>query len=288
MPFCAKCGKEHTEEDLFCSNCGASVRERGDAMTDVIEIDYPENPNPLLELSTPVSGRLEVYPGGEKLVEGTIIYDIPEWKPYIHETPDRVRIEQDERWLHTHWDNPKNDWNLNLGKVKPFQLKVKSGVSRSKLSLGGIPLTRVNVSSGVGTCKVWFDEENPESMQLLRVEAGVGQTEIDGVLNANPQEVKVSGGVGELRVGLTGKAPENDVHVRINGGVGGVNLTISEDVSAVIRVNGLTGVDLRGKVYSRQRSFGSGVYETEAYISDGPSLDIRVSLGLGGLTIRTV
>ncbi len=257
-------------------------------MTDVIEIEYPENPNPVLELWTPVSGRLEVYPGGEKMVEGTILYDIPEWKPYVHKSSDRVRIEQEERWLHTHWDNPKNDWNLNLGKTKPFQLRVKSGVSRSKLSLGGVPLTRVSVSSGVGACKVWFDEENPETMQLLKVEAGVGQTEMDNVLNANPHEVKVNGGVGELRVGLTGKAPENDVHVRINGGVGGITLTISEDVSAVIRVNGLTGVDLRGKVYSRRRSFGSGVYETEAYNADDPSLDIRVSLGLGGLTIRTV
>lgn len=288
MPFCSKCGKEHTEEDLFCSKCGVSLRERGDAATDVIEIEYPENSNPVLELSTPVSGKLEVYPGGDKLVEGTIIYDIPEWKPYIHQGSDMIRIEQDESWLHTHWDNPKNDWSLNLGKTKPFQLRVKSGVSRSKLSLGGVPLTRVNVSSGVGSCKVWFDEENSESMQLLKVEAGVGQTEIDNILNAKPHEVKVNGGVGELLVSFTGKAPENDVHVRLNGGVGGINLSISEDVSAVIRVNGLTGVDLRGKVYSRSRSFGSGVYETEAYTPDGPSLDIRVSLGLGGLTIRTV
>ena len=50
----------------------------------------------------------------------------------------------------------------------------------------------------------------------------------------------------------------------------------------------LRGVDLRGAVRTRSRSFGGGVYETESYTGDGPTLDIRVVMGLGGLTIRTV
>ena len=65
-------------------------------------------------------------------------------------------------------------------------------------------------------------------------------------------------------------------------------MIIDKDVTAVIRVNGLASVDMRGAVRVRSRSFGSGVYETDAYTSEGPTLDIRVSMGLGGLTIRTV
>jgi hypothetical protein len=144
------------------------------------------------------------------------------------------------------------------------------------------------MSSGVGTCNIWFDERNPESMQLLRVQAGVGQMDVKRILNANPREVKISGGVGEVRLGFTGMKPDGDIPVRINGGVGGIDVSIAENVPAAIRVNGLTGVDLRGKVYARRRNFGSGVYETESYTGEDPSLDIRVSLGLGGLTIRTV
>jgi hypothetical protein len=288
MPFCSKCGKEHTDEDLFCSQCGASLKERGDAMTEVLELDYPESNDPLLELSIPVSGRLEVHPGGDKLVEGAIIYDIPEWKPLITTGSDRIQVKQDERWIHTHWDNPKNDWDLKLGTVKPFHFKVRTGVSRAKLSLGGVPLTRLSVNAGVGTCNILFNDENPESMQLLKVQSGVGQTEVQDILNANPREVKVSGGVGEVRLDFTGKKPEHDIHARIEGGVGGFDISISEDVPAIIRVNGLTGVDLRGKIHVTSRSFGSGVYETDSYSDGGSVLDIRVSMGLGGLTLRTV
>ena len=73
MPFCSKCGKEHTDEDMFCSQCGTSLKERGDAMTEVVELEYPESDAPLLDLIIPVSGKLEVRPGGEKLVDGTIL-----------------------------------------------------------------------------------------------------------------------------------------------------------------------------------------------------------------------
>ncbi len=288
MPFCSKCGKEHTDEDLFCSKCGASLKGRGEAITEVIEVDYPVDENPMLELGVPVSGRLEINPGGEKLVEGSIHYDVPQWKPHITETSNRVSIRQEERWLHTHFDNPRNDWSLNLGKSKPFSLHVKTGVSRSKLSLGGVPLTKLRVNSGVGACRMKFDEVNPETMQLLRVESGVGQTEVQDILNANPREIKVAGDVGEVKLGFTGEPLQSDLHARIEAGVGGFELSIREDVSAVIRVNGLAGVSLRGAMRIRRKSFGSGVYETEAYTGEGASLDIRVSMGLGGLTLRTV
>ncbi len=97
MPFCAKCGKEHTEEDIYCSRCGASLKERGDAVTEILAIEYPESENPLLELVIPVSGRLELQLGGGKFVDGTVTYDVPEWKPFISEGPDAVHIKQDKR-----------------------------------------------------------------------------------------------------------------------------------------------------------------------------------------------
>lgn len=288
MPFCAKCGKEHAEEDIYCSRCGASLKERGDAVIEVVDIAYPESENPQLELVIPVSGSLELQPGGEKLVDGTITYDIPEWKPLITEGPDGVQIRQDERWLHTHWDSPRNDWSLNLGTARPYRLKIKTGVSRGRMSLGGLPLTGLHIGAGVGDCKVRFEEPNSESMKLLRVESGVGQTQVIGLLNANAREIKIGGGVGQVKLEFTGKRPEFDTPVRVEAGIGGFELIIDKDVSAIIRVNGLAGVDLRGDVRTRSRSFGSGVYETESYTGNGPTLDIRVVMGLGGLTIRTV
>ena len=288
MPFCANCGKEHAEEDIFCSKCGHLLNENREEVVEVIDLGYPESDDLMLELGTPVSGKLEIKPGGEKLVEGTITYNVPHWKPYISERAGLVQVKQEERWGNIHWDTPKNDWYLHLGTSKPYELVIKTGVSRSNLSLGGLPLTKLRIGSGVGQCITQFDVPNPEVMQLMRIESGAGQTEIYGILNANPREVRISGGVGEVKLDFTGKPLENDVHVRVEGGVGSFELDIPKDIAAVVRVNGFAGVDLRGEFRTIQRGFGSGVYETEAYSKDGPALDIRVSVGIGGLTLRSV
>ena len=85
MQYCSNCGNEVKAEDVFCSKCGSQLHEL-ELITENISIDYPESKEPSLILRIPVSGKVEINPGNNKLVEGTISYDVPEWIPIITRT----------------------------------------------------------------------------------------------------------------------------------------------------------------------------------------------------------
>jgi hypothetical protein len=286
MPFCAKCGNEVQTEDIFCNKCGSRLHDM-ELIIENITIDYPETEDPSLYIRIPVSGKVEINPGNKKLVEGTISYDVPEWKPVITRTKNQVSIRQEKRDFLHHWGTPTNDWQLKLGKTKPYRLEIKTGVSRGNMDLGGLPLTELNVETGVGDSNVYFSEPNSVQMKLLKVQSGIGKTHVKNILNAKPQEVVVRGGIGHTTLDFSGPEPEINTIIKVDSGVGGFDINVRADTRVMFHVTGLTGVDTRGSVRTIKRSFGKGTYVTEAYeTKTGPILDFIVNIGVGGLTIR--
>lgn len=289
MPYCYNCGKEVAEEDLYCPKCGAALRQGpGETTTEPINIGYPEAENPGLEISVAVAGYIKAEPGGDKLIEGTIEYSIPEWRPETTKTRDTVAVRQLERNGWRALDNPVNDWNIKLGTARPYRLMVKAGVGRGTWSLGGIPLTGLDVDTGVSQSQIGFDAPNPQTMQVMRIQTGVGETKLTGLLNAGFREMRLSGGVGEVKMEFTGSKPRQDAHVKIDGGVGAFDIKIDESIPAVFYVSGLTGVTTRGGIVKMRGGFGRGEYATEAYEREsGPALMFDIGLGIGGVTLST-
>jgi len=290
MPYCHNCGKNVDDEDQYCPKCGAALKpSSGELAAETISIGYPEADNPELEISVAVAGYIKAEPGGDKLVEGTIEYNLPEWKPEVTQTRDTVAIRQLERYSWRAWDNPVNDWNIRLGAAKPYRLRVKAGVGRGTWSLGGLPLTSLHIDTGVSQSQISFDAPNPHVMQVMRIQTGVGETRFSGLLNARFREMRLSGGVGEVKLDFTGPKPEQDTNIKIDGGVGAFDLKIDPTLPAVFYVTGLTGVTTRGGVVKRRGGFGRGEYATEAFESSGgPKLVFDISMGIGGVTLSTL
>jgi hypothetical protein len=288
MPFCSKCGNEVAAEDIFCSKCGSQLHDI-ELITENIAIDYPESIETRLVLRIPVSGNVEINPGNDKLVEGTISYDVPEWKPIISKTIDQITIRQERREFLYHWGTPKNDWQLRLGKQNPYKLEIQTGVSKGNIDLGGLPLTDLNVATGVGDSNIKFSEPNSRvRMSQLKVQSGVGKTNVQNILNANAREVVIGGGVGHTSLDFSGIEPSNDMRIRIDSGVGGFDISVLSGLRAIFNVTGLTGVDTRGSIKTVNRRFGRGTYVTEAYdVKTEPILEFNINIGVGGLSIKT-
>jgi hypothetical protein len=286
MPFCSNCGNEVKTEDIFCSKCGSQLHEI-ELITETISIDYPESAEPCLILRIPVSGKVEINPGNDKLVEGTISYDVPAWKPIINKTKEQVTIRQERRDFLHHWGIPRNDWQLRLGKTEPYRLEIQTGVSRGDIELGGLPIKELKVESGVGDSNIMFGEPNTEQMRLLKVQSGVGKTSVKNILNARSREVVVGGGVGQTSLDFEGQKPDTDMIVKVDVGVGGFDIVLGSELRAIFNVTGLTGVDTRGSIKTIKRSFGKGTYISEAYdVKEGPILSFNINIGVGGLSIR--
>ena len=97
MQFCRKCGKELSDDAKFCSRCGTPVSATGATTPgpkENIDVDYPPGESAKLEIVLGAAGNIELSPGSNKFVEGTIEYDIPEWRPWVTTVGDTVRIEQ--------------------------------------------------------------------------------------------------------------------------------------------------------------------------------------------------
>lgn len=109
----------------------------------------------------------------------------------------------------------------------------------------------------------------------MKLNMGVGGGDLDlGELNLSKLDLEV--GVGGAEIDLTGDR-EADLEATIRGGVGGLKLTLPSEVGVRVEAeSGLGGIDARG--FQRQ----GDVYTNDAYGSTDVTLDINLSVGVGG------
>jgi hypothetical protein len=259
--------------------------------TEEIDVPYPDAASARLEIEIRSAGRVNVL-GGTKggFVEGTVEYDIPEMAPRVDVSGNRVRVVQARRFWDNVRTNPINRWDLRLGDEKPFSMDVKCGVSMGRWELGSLPITDLQLEAGVSSNVVTFESPNPEGLERFKLGAGAGDVEILGLLNSNFHQMKVEGGVGEVKLGFTGKELDHDATVDIGGGVGSYRITVDESVPVRARVEGMVSVTALGgfRKMSRGRFPLGGEYTNDAYeTSKGPALELDITMGLGSITLDT-
>jgi hypothetical protein len=293
MPYCHRCGKEIDEKARFCPYCGVPVggAERArELLVEEIEIPYPDAPSVALEIAIGAAGRVHVGGGSEEgFVEGRIEYDVPEWKPRVHVSGGTVRIAQAERW-EERWPlhDFVNRWDLRLGDGKPFRLRVKTGVTTGDWGLGGLPITDLRFDTGVSRNRISFDGPNPETMEGFKLGAGVGDVELEGLLDANFRRMEVSGGVGDVTLGFNGMELRQDSTVKVEGGVGSFKIIVDEGVPARATVKGLTSVVALGGFRRRRGRIFGGEYANQAYEgARGSRLEFDITVGVGSVTLDT-
>src|SRR3954451_17885095 len=137
--------------DEIVRNVGNDVKmTKIDLQTDAINVPYPEVSPAELRLEVGV-GKLALTPGGEKLVEGTAVYNVAEWKPEILVEGGKVTVRQGKGWHFLGgWTDVRNEWTLALGTARPFALSVSKGVGESDLALGGVSMTNVSIDTRTG------------------------------------------------------------------------------------------------------------------------------------------
>lgn len=132
------------------------------------------------------------------------------------------------------------DLRLSLGTARPFGLRVSAGAGSSDLSLGGVPLTRLDVSCGAGPVRVAFSRPNPAVLRTARISVGAGRLEVHGLGNAGFEELVVEGGAAECILDFTG-VPVRPARVRLSAAIGRIEVQIPESLSAEITASALLG-----------------------------------------------
>jgi len=268
--------------------CGFSIDlpERQKAGPEVKESITVANPKPALsgdEVSEETrltlsfgAGKLNVSPGAQNLVDGTVVYNVKELKPEIQKNGNSIEIKQGDFHSLPPFDNLKNEWNLKVS-ATPLDLVIQAGAYEGHLELGGLSLKSLTVKDGASHVEVSFLEPNQTDMALLRYETGASDVKLTGLANANFSTLKFSGGAGNYTLDFSGEL-QRDATVTVDSGLGNLSLIIPEHLnatvtmeSAAVNISSGSGWTQNGQKYTQKGS--------------GSSLTILVKMAAGNLVI---
>ena len=177
-------------------------------------------------------GKLDLSAGADQLVQGTIRYNVEDWKPTITREGREVRIEQKVNGSIPIGDNIINDWELKLGK-DPLDLTVEAGAYEGNIDLTGLPVVRLKVTDGASQTNLSFTAPNPVRMDSLTYETGASNVSLEGLGYSDADVVNFSGGAGNFTLDFSGQL-KRDMKVYVDGGLG--NITISVPKNSNTRV----------------------------------------------------
>jgi hypothetical protein len=260
--------------------CGINVpqpRQPGPEVTEDIRVDYPDAEGINLNLKFG-AGKLTLNPGAEALVGGTATYNYEEFKPQVTTDGGDVVVQVGDGNLNLlpGFNDLKNEWDIKLG-TKPMNLSIDAGAYDGTFELGGLALSRLDVSDGGANVEMAFSEPNQVEMSTFTYKTGASDVKIIGLANANFSLFDFSSGAGDYTLDFSGEL-QRDASVKIETGLSNVIIVVPEGMNAVVTVEGgLSNVntgpgwDRSGSDYAQQ--------------GEGPTLTFVIEMGAGNLTL---
>lgn len=263
---------------LACAPVTVNVPRIETGPTETITIDEPIPDAEVVDVELGMgAGKLKLGGGAEGLAEGTIQYNVPDWKPTITNEDGRLVIQQGqngEGGMPT--DDVINEWDIRLGSV-PMNLTVNAGAYDGALELGGLPLRNLTLNNGAASADVNFESANPETMESFNVRAGAATVTLTGLAYANFETMSFEGGAGTYTFDFSGEL-QQDAEVNIKAGVSTVTIEVPSGTAVKVNMtNAVSNVATKG-----DWSISGDSYEIEG---EGPTLTIKVDLGVGSLTL---
>jgi len=227
------------------------------------------------------AGILSVKPGLEDgLVGGKATYNVTELKPEVKINGNDITIQQgnlDTKGIPNIQGDLKNDWELLLGDA-PMKLSIRAGAYEGRYEFGGLSLQKLTIADGAANVRLSFSEPNRSVMSLLRYETGASDVQLEGLANANFEEMEFRGGAGSYTLDFSGEL-QRDSQVTIESGISSVTIIVPEGVNAEVTFDGgLSNVSISG----------SWEHLGDQYTQEGsgPTLKIKIKMGAGDLKLQ--
>ncbi|MGD8821620.1 MAG: toast rack family protein [Anaerolineales bacterium] len=273
----------------FSTNIGIENVDTGPTVVEEINIQAPDSDGaPTFSLDIGF-GEVSIRPGDQSaMVAGTVTYNVDRYHPRVlTEGSSAILRQGDEDDFGGGGDitipNFRNDnviyeFDLTLGSM-PMQLDINAGATDSDIDLGGLSIERLTMSQGAGEINAVFSELNQSDMSSLVINAGAGELTLEGLANANAESMRFSGGAGEYWLSFDGDL-QRDLDATVDAGVGQLTIIIPDGTSAVVEFDG--GV-------SNVNTSGSWSHSGDTYTLEGsgPTITLRVSMGVGEFNLRT-
>jgi hypothetical protein len=246
----------------------------GPDVTDEISIAAPDG-DANLTLSFG-AGELTLAPGAKKLVDGTVTYNVADFKPEIKTDGNDVSLTQGEVNSLPVFNNLKNEWKLKLGNT-PMNITINAGAYKGTFDFGDLALKGLTVNDGAAETTLDFSAPNKEKMGILSYKTGASNVTLNNLGNANFGTLVFESGAGNYKLNFEGKL-QRDGTATIRSGMSNLTLMIPSDVAATVKASGgLSNIQVppswekNGDVYTQKGS--------------GPTLTIIIEMGAGNVQV---
>jgi hypothetical protein len=197
------------------------------------------------------AGRLSVKPAEPgALYRMELRYDEETFEPVAEY--DGNRLELGVKSIRNRISWPKNrdsgEMTLSLARNVPMDLDLEFGAVRADVDLGGLQMTRLDLSTGASESRVDISEPNPVRMESAGFEVGAADFHVRSLGNLNAEVITVDAGVGNVVLDFRGSW-QGDASVSVDMGLGALELRFPEGLGVkVIKNTFLTSLDSEGLV----------------------------------------
>jgi hypothetical protein len=205
----------------------------------------------------------------------------------VSEEPRRRRIRLDWRSLFGS-DEPAEDvpqgsrLKLLLPSDIPIRLDFSVGAGYNDLDMSGLKVSDLNLTAGACATKLRFTVPNPIPMKKLRLSAGASKLIVEGLGNANFEEMEFSGGASDVTLDFSGSEIRSS-KVNISIGAGSVRILLPRHAGVKIKYN--------DNFFSSLKLPDDFTQDGEWFYSGNMSkvkgvLEMHVSSGVGSVRMR--
>ncbi len=165
----------------------------------------------------------------------------------------------------------------------PIMFELELGAGRGELDLTGLQVQEFRISTGASKVRMWTNQPNPISADVVEIESGVSKFNAEGLSNLNFRRLKFDGGVGSYSLDFSGRLLR-DCEVDIDVGLGAIVVDLPLDVDARLNYedNWFSQFNLIGDFHERT----DGVFETADFGKGRHSITVTIDSGLGSVKVR--
>ncbi len=174
---------------------------------------------------------------------------------------------------------PKLD--LVLGGKFPYALAIEAAAGGNYIDLGGLPITRLEITDGAGAMRLDFSRPNPQPMSLLKLTVGAGSIDATNLLNANFVYLHVDGGAASYKLHFGGELRQ-EASALISSAVSGVELRFPVTTAVKLTTESILGNPNMDAGFVRQEG---AIWTRAAFEGTLPVLNIRCTTAFGNVQL---
>lgn len=197
------------------------------------------------------AGRLRIGPAETgTLYRMHLRYDEDTFEPVARYEGNRIDLGLESIRRHIDWpgDRDSGEMELSLARNVPMDLDLEFGAVKADLDLGGLQMTKLELSTGASESRVRLSQPNSVRMESATIEVGAADFQVRDLGNLNADRISVDAGVGNVVLSFTGRW-RRDAAVSVDMGLGALELRFPEGLGVrVVKNTFLTSLDSEGLV----------------------------------------